>query len=441
MRLHQYTAVQLRQMLLRRELSSVQLTQHYLNRISRFGGKGALNAVACVDPTALSQAQELDRLGPDESRPLWGLPVLIKDNIDVSGLPTTAGSFVLAENIARQDAPIVAALRKRGAVILGKTNMTEFANYTTKGMPNGFSSLGGQVVHAYDKNADPSGSSSGSGVAMSAGLCALAVGTDTSFSVVACAAANGVTGLKPPAGSISAKGIIPIAHTLDSAGALTRDLQDALMLVSAMREPPLPPVTMADPASLRIAVNISRKDDVSANQLAHYERLFSALRDAGAHFEEVDQPWTPFMGDVMRCEFREDLEEYLAGSSSPVKTLADIIFLYRQEPLRMPYGVSLLQDALSCSTADAVYIQAMQARTRLQKEICAQLREIDAVIMTGPTSIMHFTGLPSLALRLCADETDGLPKGLILYGADEQRLYSAALAIEKFCRPAPPPAL
>ena len=168
--------------------------------------------------------------------PLFGLPVLVKDNIDVAGLHTTAGSLSLADNIAFHNAPIIANLRKNGALILGKTNMTEFANYTTQNMPNGYSSRGGQVKNAYAQTKDPGGSSTGSAVAMSAGFCAAAVGTDTSFSVIGCATENGVTGLKPAHGSLSSRGIIPISHTLDSAGALTRDMSDALLLYSGMRE-------------------------------------------------------------------------------------------------------------------------------------------------------------------------------------------------------------
>ena len=207
------------------EFTAEELTRAYLARIEKYDHK--LHVIAELDPTAIAQACRLDACG-DRSLPLFGLPILIKDNIDVSGLHTTAGSLALNDNVAAADAPVVAALRRAGAVILGKTNMTEFANYTTQGMPNGYSSRGGQVIGAYAPDMNPGGSSTGSGVAVSAGLCAAAIGTDTMFSVVGCAAQNGITGLKPPIGALSAVGIVPICHTMDSAGPLTRDLADAL---------------------------------------------------------------------------------------------------------------------------------------------------------------------------------------------------------------------
>ncbi|MBQ3222070.1 MAG: amidase [Clostridia bacterium] len=441
MELHLHSAAQLRQLLAKGEICCEELTAHYLGRIARFGGKGALNAIACLDPNAMEQARAMDRAGDDGTKPLWGLPVLVKDNIDVEGLPTTAGSFALAGNIAKKDAPIVANLRKNGAIILGKTNMTEFANYTTKGMPNGFSSLGGQVVHAYDSACDPLGSSSGSGVAMSAGLCALAVGTDTSFSVIACATANGVTGLKPPAGTLSAEGIVPIAHTLDSAGPMTRTFEDALMLLSAMQDAPLPHIVPAEVSALRIAVNTSRQENVSGEQTECCRQLFDRLKAAGAQFGEVFEPPVPAMRDIMRCEFREDLEEYLEKADCSVRTLSQIVRMYRENPEQMPYGISLLEEALACSTGDEAYASAMRARAEMQQEVQKLLSPYDAVVMTGPTNIMHFLGLPSVALKMCKREQDSAPRGLILYGADEARLYCAALAIEKLCESVPPPAL
>ncbi|MBQ4085106.1 MAG: amidase, partial [Clostridia bacterium] len=148
-----------------------ELTQVYLDRLEKYGGKDGLNVVAQINPRALEEARVLD-VAADKSGALFGLPILVKDNMDVAGLYTTAGSMTLRDNLAAKDAPVIANLRKAGAVILGKANMTEFANYTASEMPNGFSSFGGQVIHAYDPARDPSGSSTGSAVAVSAGLCA-----------------------------------------------------------------------------------------------------------------------------------------------------------------------------------------------------------------------------------------------------------------------------
>lgn len=417
------------------ELSVAELTQTYLDRMARYDGRDGLNAVAQPDTTAMDQARALDADPGLRGLPLFGLPVLFKDNIDVRGLHTTAGSLALTDNLARDDAPVAAALRRAGAVVLGKTNMTELANYATQGMPGGYSSRGGQVRCVY--GGSPGGSSSGSGVAVSAGLCAAALGTDTSFSVVACAATNGVVGLKPPHGVLPQEGIVPIAHTLDSAGPMTRTLSDALLIYSVMRPAPMPPAAPAQVEGLRIAVNTFDREIVSEGQLAAYERLFASLRADGARIEEVSHPYSPQMKDIMRCEFRHDLEGYLAASAASVKTLPDLLARYREDPERMlRYGCTCLSDALDNASGrmdDPLYIQAMAERERLRAWLLAELDRFDACVMTGPTNIMHMTGLPSLSLPLCMGDT-GRPRGIIMYGADESRLWSAALAIERYCR-------
>lgn len=425
-------------LLTERQISAEALTRQYLSRIEAYNP--ALNAVAELNPEALPDARRLDASLSAHELPLFGLPVLIKDNIDVAGLHTTAGSMALADHVAAADAPVVANLRRNGAVILGKTNMTEFANYTTQGMPGGFSSLGGQVRHAYDAEADASGSSTGSAVAVSAGLCAAAVGTDTSFSVVGCATVHGLAGLKPPHGVLSGNGIVPIAHTLDSAAPLARTFGDALLLYSAMRGTPFVPPEAADTETLRIAVNCANRDMVSKQQLALYEDVFDVLRAVGTQFEEINQPHTPHQKTIMNCEFRRDLEAYLCGTDAARKTLPEIIDYYKANPACMPYGITYLEAAVEITDPlhDAGYREALAQREHLRTQTLAELRDFDACVMTGPTNLMHFIGLPSLALPLGMGN-DGLPRGIILYGADERRLYAAAKTIEKACRTVIPP--
>ncbi len=435
---HKMTAGQLRREIREGRVGVEELTRHFLARIEKYDGVDGLNTIAELDASAVAQARAMDARPAHEREklPLFGLPILVKDNVDVAGLHTTAGSLSLADNVAAADAPIVANLRRNGAVILGKTNLTEFANYTTKGMPNGYSSRGGQVKNAYDSAGDPGGSSSGSAVAVSAGFCAAAVGTDTSFSVVGCATHNGVAGLKPPHGALSGRGIVPISHTLDSAGALARDFSDALLLYAGMRDTPLPAVTPADPAELRIAVNTFDRDQVSEAQRARYEALFDALRGAGASFSQGSHAHAAAQGDIMRCEFRHDLEDYLRSSSARRKTLAEIVAHYESDPARMmKYGITNLRAALDEASGrldDPPYLNAMSEREIRRARVLEDLRGFDACVMTGPTNVMHFTGLPSVALKLCMGD-DRVPRGIILYGADETRLYAAALTIEKHC--------
>lgn len=440
-KLRPYTSATVLQRLLRgREITAEELTRYYLSRIEQYNP--VLHAVAERNPAAPDDARRLDSSAHTHDLPLFGIPILIKDNIDVAGLHTTAGSMALSDHIAAADAPVVANLRRNGAIILGKTNLTEFANYTTENMPGGFSSRGGQVRHAYDAAASPSGSSSGSAVAVSADLCAAALGTDTSFSVVACATVHGLAGLKPPHGALDAEGIVPIAHTLDSAAPMARTFDDALLLYSAMRSTPFAISEPARPDTLRIAVNLANHDMVSAAQLALYETLFDALRASGAQFAEVNQPYTPYLKTVMTCEFRRDLEAYLNGTDAARKTLPEIIAFYREHPACMPYGITYLEEAVKVPDPahHSAYQEALAQRESLRAQILAELRNFDACVMTGPTNIMHFTGLPSLALPL-AMGADGLPRGIILYGAEEKRLYAAARTIERFCSPILPPVL
>ncbi len=405
-----------------------------IRRAELSGGKEKLNCIAELDPTAVKQ---LD--GPEQKNaadlPLYGIPVLVKDNIDVKGFHTTAGSLALADNIAEDDAPVIRNLRRNGAVILGKTNMTEFANYTTAGMPGGYSSRGGQVIHAIDPSLSPSGSSSGSAVAVSAGIVPAAVGTDTSFSVIACAQENGICGLKPPAKALSSEGIIPIARTLDSAGALANCFSDALKLYSGMRDTPLPETCPADPSKLEIAVNTANADIVSDGQKAFLNSALEAMKKSGAKTAEIDQPYTPYQSVIMKWEFREHLEDYLRGSNASRKTLREIVSFYEENPETMlRYGDTLLKAALDETPgglSGEPYLEAMKVRAEKIPAIRQEIEGFDAVIMTGPTNIMHFCGLPSVTVAGSMLNGSGVRRCLILYGSDEMRLYRAALAIEK----------
>lgn len=417
------------------EMTCVSLVKIYLDRIEAVGGKNGVNAIAEIDETALEQARALD-MNPDaHSLPLFGLPVLIKDNIDVKGLHTTAGSVALKEHIAKKDAPVVQRLRQSGAVILGKTNMTEFANYMTDDLPNGFSSRGGQVINAYHPKMDPGGSSTGSAVAVSAGLCAFAIGTDTCFSIVGCAAQNGVTGFKPAGGSLPGDGIIPICFALDTAGPLTRDVMDAHMVYSAIAGRKISPLSPAPVKDLKIAINTYNRDQVSKEQLARYESLLNALKNEGGKVTEINQPPTTVTRrNVMRYAFKHDLEAYLHASGAPRKTLSEIIDYYNEaSETRAPYGVTVLQMAKDVATGnldEPAYREALKEREEIKAKIVKELASFDACLMTGHTDVMHTINLPSITINLAMAE-DGTPRGAILYGSDEERLLNAAAALER----------
>ena len=407
-------------------------TEKALALARSIGGKDKLNCIAELDETAAEQAkaQEADQQG----KLLSGIPVLVKDNIDVKGLHTTAGSLALEDNIAREDAPVIRNLRRNGAVILGKTNMTEFANFTTEGMPGGYSSRGGQVIHAVNPKLSPTGSSSGSAVAVAAGIVPMAVGTDTSHSVTACAMFNGICGLKPPVGTLSAEGIIPIARTLDSAGAMARNLTDALKLYSAMREEPLPELTPLKLDGLRLAMNLANREHLQCQE-SFLDSLLKKLKAGGAVIGEVDQGAAPEMVTIMKYEFRPMLEDYLEKSTAKRKTLAEIVAYYEANPdTMMTYGDTLLRASLDETPGGLQgkpYLDALEVRRETIAKVTAEIENYDAVMMTGPTSIMHFCGLPTVTVASGRKNKDGVNEAVILYGKDEYRLYEAALAIEQ----------
>jgi amidase len=230
-------------------VTATDLTRAYLSRIEAYDRQGpGLNSVRVTNPDALTIAATLDTEKPSPSRPLAGLLILLKDNIATGDRqPTTAGSLALASAHARDDAFVTRKLRDAGAVVLGKANLTEFANVLAIGMPSGYSSIAGYVRNPYspklmDDHAPvvlPGGSSAGSAVAVAAGLCAAAIGTETSGSLLSPATQNGLVTVKPTVGLISRSGIIPISHSQDTAGPLTRTVRDSAILLNvlAARDP------------------------------------------------------------------------------------------------------------------------------------------------------------------------------------------------------------
>jgi amidase len=318
-------------------LTSKQLTQIYLERIDTLDRRGpGLRAVLEINPAALATAAELDRervaRGPRGA--LHGVPILIKDNIETADhMMTTAGSLALEGWYAGKDAPLVARLRRAGAVILGKTNLSEWANFRSAHAGSGWSGRGGQTRNPYALDRSPSGSSSGSAVAVAANLCALAVGSETDGSIVSPASVNGIVGLKPTVGLVSRSGIVPIAHSQDTAGPLARSVRDAAVLLGVISGP-----DAADPASVAVGdrfqddyVRYLDPDGLRGARLGIARRFFAdnaplnafldscvaTLKHCGAII--VDPADLPMHGasdaaerEVLLYEFKADLNTYLA---------------------------------------------------------------------------------------------------------------------------------
>ena len=339
------------------------LTEKYLARIDAID-KRTINSVIEVNPDALAIAEQLDRerkaKGP--RGPLHGIPVLIKDNVGTHDrMMTTAGSLALLGSIPPRDAFLAQKLRQAGAIILGKTNLSEWANFRSTHSTSGWSGRGRQTNNPYALNRNPCGSSSGSGAAVSANLCALAIGTETDGSIVCPANANGVAGIKPTVGLVSRAGIIPISHTQDTAGPMARTLADAAALLGALTGvDPNDPATSAssgkahsdytrflDRSGLRGArLGVVRKAfgfDPAVDRILE-EALAEMKRQGATLVDPADIPtwgkWHKQENEIMLYEFKADLNSYLAGlgPQAPVHTLEDVIkFNDAHAKEEMPY--------------------------------------------------------------------------------------------------------
>ncbi len=373
------------------------LTEAYLGRIVEIDGRGpTLRSVIETNPDALRLADALDaeRRAGKVRGPLHGIPVLVKDNIASDDrMQTTAGSLALVGSKVPRDAFIVGRLREAGAVLLGKTNLSEWANFRSTRSSSGWSGRGGQCVNPYALDRSPCGSSSGTGIAVSANLCAVGAGTETDGSVVCPSATNGIVGVKPTLGLVSRAGIVPISHNQDTAGPMARTVTDAAILLGVMAGiDPRDPATAAsrgharadyttslDPAGLegaRIGVARAHFFGYSPEADALVEAALDAMKRHGAVL--VDPADIPHTGDydesenvVLQCDFKADLNHYLAELvSSPVRSLADVIaFNDTHRAQEMPYFGQeiMIQSEARGPLTDPAYREALEKDHRLTR--------------------------------------------------------------------------
>ena len=460
-------------------LSSRTLTQAYLDRIARIDDSGPmLNAVIEINPDAIAQAGALDaeRAAGRVRSPLHGIPLLLKDNIDVAGLVNSAGSLALAEHRPGADAFVVAKLRAAGAVILGKTNLSEWANFRSTRSTSGWSSRGGQTKNPYALDRNPCGSSSGTGAAIAASLGAIGVGTETDGSIICPASVNGLVGLKPTVGLVSRTGIIPISISQDTAGPMGRTVADVAMLLNVMAavddsDPAGPASTGHRPADYTAfllpdalagkRVGVLRQamgfhpgvDDVMASAI-------DAVRKAGAAVVDVQlatyNDWNDPEFEVLLYEFKDGLNAYLVKSRAPVASLEALMaWNTTHAPQAMPFfGQEIFERAQAKGPlTDAAYLKARDEARRLAGKdgLLAALDQLklDAVIapsmspawLTDPVLGDHFVGAgygvaavagtPSLTVP--AGEVAGLPVGVTWMGRawSEADLISYASAFER----------
>ncbi|MBI4889907.1 MAG: amidase [Acidobacteria bacterium] len=470
------------------------LARWYLERIDRLDSAARvagprLNSVLALHPHVMEQAdaldQELKSKGPRS--PLHGVPILLKDNIDTADIPTTAGSLALEHWTPPKDAFIAARLRAAGALILGKTNLSEWANFRSTHSSSGWSGRGGQTRNPHATDHSPSGSSSGSGAAVAASLCAAAVGTETDGSIVSPASVCGIVGVKPTVGVVSRSGIVPISHSQDTAGPMARSVRDAAILFDALVAP--------DPAdagarSFPVAFRATQSLDAKALQGArlgiprkYFDRnqkmnrfldaQVDALRKAGAEvIDEAELPSHGKLGDpefeVMLYEYKADLNAYLATQppSAPVRSIEQLIaFNDKQKDRELKwFGQEILHLALAKGPlTDQKYLDARRQCLQLSRDegIDAVLRKhrLDAIVTltNGPawfidwvngdydtggcSTVAAVAGYPHITVP--AGFVDGLPIGLSFFGTAfaEPRLFALAYSYEQATRARRKPSL
>jgi amidase len=406
-------------------VTSEQLTREYLRRIEATNIKGvALRAVICMHPDALREAQTMDkeRRRGNLRGPLHGVPILIKDNIDTRDMPTTAGSLLMASHQPGSDAPLVKNLREAGAIILGKTNLSEWANFRSTRSSSGWSSIGGQARNPHVLDRSPSGSSSGSAIAVAASLCAAAIGTETDGSIVSPASSCGIVGFKPTVGLIDQQGIIPISATQDTAGPMARSVRDCAVLMNILQQPvhtdpysatsspaaspsATSPVSRALPdhtaylyaealRGKRIGVDVSYKNHLPA-VVELFEKNLKVLRACGAEiiecslFSAVQKRTGSKEWDVLLYEFNRDLSAYLKSSGAPVHSLQELIDANIKNADRcMPaFGQEIFTEAVRATNSQeytAALESTLAARGVIDDEFAAKKLDAVVCVTTGP---------------------------------------------------------
>jgi amidase len=451
-------------------LTSEALTRAYLDRIAKIDDAGpTLNAVIEINPKALADAAALDaeRKAGKVRGPMHGIPVVIKDNVDIAGMVNSAGSLALADNHPAADAFVVTRLRDAGAVILGKTNLSEWANFRSTRSTSGWSSRGGQTKNPYVLDRNACGSSSGTGAAIAASLAAVGVGTETDGSVICPSSVNGLAGLKPTVGVVSRSGIIPISVSQDTAGPMARSVSDLALMLTAMAG-----VDQSDPsgpaANGKIAADYTtflKPDGLKGKRfglLRHASALkaVDAIKAAGGEVVDVKiagyNSWNDPEFTVLLYEFKDGLNQYLKKAGATQGTLEALIAWNKANADKaMPnFGQEIFEQAQAKGAlTDAAYIKARDAARRLAGKdgLLAALdrQKLDAVIApsmspawpTDPVLGDHFVGsgygmaavagTPSLTVPI--GDTHGLPLGLAFMGRpySEGELIGFGFALEQ----------
>ncbi len=479
---------ELQSMMAAGKLDSRTLTQAYVDRIEAIDRAGpTLRSVIEINPYALKEAalRDVERKSSSVRGPLHGIPILLKDNIGATPMVNSAGSLALADFRPATDAFLVRRLREAGAVILGKTNLSEWANFRSTRSTSGWSARGGQTLNPYVLDRNPCGSSSGSAVAVSANLAAAAIGTETDGSIICPAAVNGLVALKPTVGLISRDGIIPISFSQDTAGPMTRSVQDAALLLGVLagRDTADPATAEASwnvtldyaarlkPGALRGArIGVLRsKFNIHPDAAAAMEGAIEAMRQAGATVVDseiaTDGQWGQDELVLLEYEFKAGLERYLKQHDAPLQSLTQLIgYNLQHRALEMPlFGQELFESANARGgLGEYAYTSARSRARRLAGpegiDAALKAQKLDALVApatgpawrTDPVNGDAFPGAgygaaavaryPSLTIPM--GHSNGLPLGIVFMGKawSEARLLALGYDYEQRTLARRPPA-
>jgi len=436
------------------KLTYEKLTQWYLYRIAKYENdpKKYLNNIIAINPNAVKEAKDKDAKKSDSDHPLYGIPVLLKDNVNFKGLPTTAGTHFLKDNEA-EDAYITSKIKSKGGIILGKTNLSEWANFLCLGCPNGWSAVGGQTLNPYGRRKfDTGGSSSGSGSAIAANYAAVAIGTETSGSILSPSSTHSLVGLKPTTGLLSRGGIVPLSSTLDTPGPMTKNVIDNAIFVSVLTgEDPADPATKGSPKNktywqdlksgslkgVRFGVNKSFLVDST------YKQNVEKIASLGGITVEFDPPTMDFegFGTLLSADMRIDLPNYLNKYAEPNLTLRSIeeIVAYNEKDstLKIPYGQGRFEGILDANLSEE---ELVQLREKLNKngieffETIMNDNKIDIILSINNFNAGHAAAAkyPCLTVPMGYTET-GAPIGMTFIGRpyEEDKLLKLGYAYEQ----------
>ncbi len=436
------------------DLSYEKLTQWYLYRIVKFENdrNKSLHTIISVNPNAVAEARQKDKAKSKEDHPIFGMPVLLKDNINTEGMPTTAGAHILKDNTP-PDAFIVKRIKEKGGIILGKVNLSEWAYFLCRSCPSGYSAIGGQTLNPYGRlKFGTGGSSSGSGSSMAANYAAAAVGTETSGSILSPSSANSIVGLKPTIGLLSRSGIVPISSTLDTPGPMTRSVMNNAILLSAMTgSDSADPITDSAPSQkiyweelksgslkgLRLGVNKGFLQD------SLYQIAVGKISDFGADTIHFDPGRLGFDGFItfLNADMKVDLPKYLSeyvSDNITARSVEDVVNYNLEDTLtRIPYGQALFDGIVAENISDEDFAKMKMEYKQNASEFFEkplQEHQLDAIL-----SINNFSaGQAAMAQYPCLTvpmgyQESGRPRNLTFIARpfEEDKLLKMAYAFEQ----------